>query len=133
MAGAQLLVERLGERLEVDIGGVHEGVKFLLRRRVNAARSRVLARFDPIGRTSEGQSSKVRRGPSPATSISVNFLFWRTFCSGAALVPGAHLFPSPHGIVAVIGDENAGRAPANPQTDGAAYARASPFHTNYFP
>ena len=29
-------------------------------------------------------------GPSPAASLPVNFLFWRTFCSGAALVPGAH-------------------------------------------
>ena len=38
----------------------------------------------------EGQSSKVRRRPSPAASLPVNFLFWRTFCSGAALVPGAH-------------------------------------------
>jgi len=38
----------------------------------------------------EGQSSKVRRGPSPPASLPVNFLFWRTFCSGAALVPGAH-------------------------------------------
>jgi hypothetical protein len=26
----------------------------------------------------------------PAASLPVNFLFWRTFCSGAALVPGAH-------------------------------------------
>jgi hypothetical protein len=28
---------------------------------------------------------------------------------------------------------NADRAPANPQMDEAAYARASPFRTNYFP
>src|SRR5215472_12977122 len=39
MAGAQPLVELLGERLEVDIGGVHEGVKLLPRRRVNVAGS----------------------------------------------------------------------------------------------
>src|SRR6266436_1915181 len=37
MAGAQPLIELLGERLEVDIGGVHEGVKLLPRRRVNVA------------------------------------------------------------------------------------------------
>jgi hypothetical protein len=36
-------------------------------------------------------------------------------------------------LVAIIGDENAGRAPANPQMDGAMYARASPFHTNDLP
>ena len=35
--------------------------------------------------------------------------------------------------MAVIGDENAGRAPANPQMDGAAHARASPFAANYLP
>jgi hypothetical protein len=35
----------------------------------------------------------------------------------------------PPGLVAVIGDENAGRAPANPQMDGAAYARTSPFQS----
>jgi hypothetical protein len=40
---------------------------------------------------------------------------------------------SPPGLVAVIGDENVGRAPANPRVDGAAHARASPFHTNYLP
>ena len=45
----------------------------------------------------------------------------------------AHTLSSPPGLVAVIGDENAGRAPANPQMDGAAYARASPFPTNYLP
>jgi hypothetical protein len=55
---------------------------------------------------------------------SVSFLFWRGSSSGCTL------FLSPHGIVAVIGDGNAGRAPANPRTDGAAHARASPFHTN---
>ena len=54
----------------------------------------------------------------------VSFLFWRGSGSGCTL------FLSPHGIVAVIGDGNAGRAPANPRTDGAAHARASPFHTN---
>jgi hypothetical protein len=47
-------------------------------------RSRVPARYDPIGRTGEGQSSKVRRGPSLALAFPL------TFCSGAALVPGAH-------------------------------------------
>src|SRR6266702_6341075 len=36
------------------------------------------------------------------------------------------LVPSPHGTVAVIGDENAGRAPANLRMDGAAHARAWP-------
>src|SRR6478672_1291952 len=45
----------------------------------------------------------------------------------------AHTLSSPPGLVAVIGAENAGRAPANPRMDGAAYARASPFHTNYLP
>jgi len=40
---------------------------------------------------------------------------------------------SPPGPVAVIGAENAGRAPANPRMDGAAHARASPFHTNHLP
>ena len=44
-----------------------------------------------------------------------------------------HNLSSPPDLVAVIGVENAGRAPANPQMDGAAYARASPFHTNYLP
>jgi hypothetical protein len=75
----------------------------------------------------EGQSTKVPTRAVPAASLLVNFLFWRGAGSGCTL------FPSPHGIVAVIGDENAGRAPANPQADGAVYARASPFHTNYFP
>ena len=54
----------------------------------------------------------------------VSFLFWRGSGSGCTL------FLSPHGIVAVIGVGNAGRAPANPRTDGAAHARASPFPTN---
>ena len=54
-------------------------------------------------------TNKIRAfGPSPAASLPVNFLFWRGAGSGCTL------FPSPHGIVAVIGDENAGRAPANP-------------------
>ena len=79
-----------------------------------------------------GQSSKVRRGrllpPAfPLTFRSGELFVWRGAGSGCTL------FPSPHDIVAVIGDENAGRAPANPRTDGAAYVRASPFHTNYFP
>jgi len=39
MAGAQPPVELLGERLEVDIGGIHKGVKLLPRRRVNVAHS----------------------------------------------------------------------------------------------
>jgi hypothetical protein len=40
---------------------------------------------------------------------------------------------SPPGLVAVIGAENAGRAPANSRMDGAAHARASPFAANYLP
>jgi len=78
------------------------------------------------------QSSKVRRGPSPVRCRPCLSLPL-AFCSGASSGSGCTLLPSPHGKVAVIGDENAGRAPANPRTDGAAYARASPFHTNYFP
>jgi hypothetical protein len=43
-------------------------------------RSRVPARYDPIGRTGEGQSSKVRRGPSLALAFPL------TFCSGELFV-----------------------------------------------
>lgn len=88
--------------------------------------------YPPGSIQSVGPAVKVRAARS-GVGRPLPPAFRLTFCSGAALVPGAHLFPSPHGIVAVIGDENAGRAPANPRTDGAADARASPFHTNYFP
>ena len=88
--------------------------------------------YPPGSIQSVGPAVKVRAARS-GVGRPLPPAFRLTFCSGAALVSGAHLFPSPHGIVAVVGDENAGRAPANPQTDGAAYARASPFHTNYFP
>ena len=65
-----------------------------------------------------------RIGPRRAIRLPLAFLFWRGSGSGCTLLR------SPHGIVAIIGDEIAGRAPANPRTDGAAHARASPFHTN---
>jgi len=42
----------------------------------------------------------------------------------------AHTLSSPSDLVAVIGDENAGRAPANPQMDGAAYASRFPQTTS---
>jgi hypothetical protein len=38
----------------------------------------------------EGQSSKVRRGPSLPPAFRLTFCSGELFCSGAALVPGAH-------------------------------------------
>ncbi|MFB9269261.1 recombinase family protein [Bradyrhizobium erythrophlei] len=43
---------------------------------------------------------------------------------------GRTITTSPPGTVANIGDENAGRAPANPRRDGAAHAEASRYSTN---
>src|SRR5712664_1357755 len=55
-------------------------------------------------------------------------------CRLLELIPGwAFSMSSPPGFVAVIGAENAGRAPANARMDGAAHARASPFPANYLP
>jgi hypothetical protein len=63
----------------------------------------------------------------PLTFCSSELLFWRGAGSGCTL------FPSPHDVVAVIGDENAGRATANPQTEWSSVCQSIAVSHKLFP